>query len=53
MPPNIVYLPDWGKGGDETIFFILAIFVLPALFVIGALGSIVLLTLARLRKKES
>jgi hypothetical protein len=42
----------WGKGGDEPVFFILAIFVLPALFVLGALGSIVLLISARLRKKN-
>jgi predicted neutral ceramidase superfamily lipid hydrolase len=43
----------WGEGGDEAVFFILAIFVFPALFVIGSLGSIVLLISARLRKKES
>ncbi len=42
----------WGEGGDEAVFFILAIFVCPALFVIGSLGSIVLLISARLREKK-
>ena len=42
-----------GTGGDEAVFFILAILVCPALFVLGALGSIVLLISSRLRKKES
>jgi hypothetical protein len=42
----------WGEGGDEAVFFILAIFVFPALFVIGTLGSIVLLVTTRLRKKS-
>jgi hypothetical protein len=42
----------WGEGGDEAVFFILAIFVCPALFVIGVLGSLVLLISARLRKKN-
>ena len=42
-----------GKGGDEAFFFILAIIVCPALFVLGAMGSIVLLVSAKLRKKES
>jgi hypothetical protein len=46
---NCIY---W-KGSDEPVFFILAIFVFPALFVIGLLGSIVLLVTTRLRKKES
>jgi hypothetical protein len=53
---NLVYaLFFHGKGGDEAVFFILAIFVCPALFVIGAVGSIVLLISARLRslKKRS
>ena len=43
----------WGTGGDEAVFFILAIIVCPALFVLGAMGSIVLLVSAKLRKKES
>jgi hypothetical protein len=43
----------WGEGGDEAVFFILAIFVFPGLFVIGSLGSIVILIRARFRKKES
>ena len=42
----------WGKGGDEPVFFILAIIVFPALFVIGMLGSIVTLLFGRLRKKN-
>ncbi len=42
----------WGEGGDEPFFFILALFVCPALFVIGSLGSIVLLVTARLKKKN-
>ncbi|MGD0786309.1 MAG: hypothetical protein ABR969_10930 [Sedimentisphaerales bacterium] len=33
----------WGKGGDEPVFFILAIIVCPVLFIIGMLGSIVTL----------
>jgi len=42
----------WGKGGDEPVFFILAVLVCPALFAVGMLGSIVLLISDRLRKKE-
>jgi Ni/Fe-hydrogenase subunit HybB-like protein len=29
----------WGPGGDEPVFFVLAIFVCPALFLIGTAGS--------------
>ena len=48
---NVVYgLFFHGKDGDEAVFFILALFVCPALFVIGSLGSIVLLISARLKK---
>jgi hypothetical protein len=43
---NCIY---W-SGTDEPVFFILALLVCPALFVIGSLGSIVLLILTRLRK---
>jgi MFS family permease len=51
---NVVYgLFFHGKDGDEAVFFILAVLVCPALFVLGMLGSIVLLISARLRKKES
>ena len=51
---NLVYgLFFHGKDGDEAVFFILAVLVCPALFIIGVLGSIVLLISARLRKKES
>lgn len=41
-----------GEGEDEPVFFILAILVFPALYVIGSLGSIVLLVSARLKKKN-
>jgi phosphatidylserine synthase len=50
---NLVYgLFFHGKGGDEAVFFILAVIVCPALFVIGMLGSIVLLVSDRFRKKN-
>jgi len=42
-----------GTGGDEAVFFILAIIVCPTLFVLGTMGSIVFLVSAMLRKKES
>ncbi|MGA2916083.1 MAG: hypothetical protein ABSE89_08680 [Sedimentisphaerales bacterium] len=50
---NLVYgLFYHGKAGeDEVVFFILAVLVCPALFVIGMLGSIVLLIYGSLRKK--
>jgi membrane protease YdiL (CAAX protease family) len=41
----------WGEGGDEPVFFILALFVFPALFILGALGSIVLLISGKPEKK--
>jgi hypothetical protein len=40
-----------GSGGDEPVFFILAILVCPALFLIGAVGTIVLLVKARTAKQ--
>jgi hypothetical protein len=51
---NLVYgLFYHGKAGeDEVVFFILAVLVCPALFVIGTLGSIILLISARLKKKS-
>jgi hypothetical protein len=50
---NLVYgLFFHGKDGDEAVFFILAVLVCPALFVIGVLGSLVLLISARLKKKN-
>jgi len=50
---NVVYgLFFHGKDGDEAVFFILAVLVCPALFVLGMLGSIVLLILARLKKES-
>jgi len=40
----------WGvNGGDEAFFFIIAILVCPLGFVVGAIGSIVLFILHRLR----
>ena len=32
----------WAGGGDEAFFFILALLVAPILFLIGAIGSIIL-----------
>jgi len=50
---NLVYgLFYYGKDGDEAVFFILAVMVCPALFVLGMLGSIVLLVSARLKKRN-
>jgi hypothetical protein len=50
---NVVYgLFFHGKDGDEAVFFILAVLVCPALFVLGMLGSLVLLISGRLRKKN-
>ena len=50
---NVVYgLFFHGKDGDEAVFFILAVLVCPALFVLGMLGSIVLLISARLKKND-
>ncbi|MCX5633589.1 MAG: hypothetical protein NTW93_07960 [Phycisphaerae bacterium] len=50
---NLVYgLFFHGKDGDEAVFFILAVLVCPALFLLGVLGSIVLLISGRLRKKN-
>jgi hypothetical protein len=46
---NCIY---W-EGTDEPVFFILALLVCPGLFILGILGSIVLLISAKLRKKES
>jgi len=37
-------------GGDEPVFFILALLVCPALFLIGTVGSIVLLIKGRIEK---
>jgi hypothetical protein len=50
---NLVYgLFFAGTQGDEAVFFILAVLVCPALFVIGMLGSIVILVSDRFRKKN-
>ena len=46
---NCIY---W-EGTDEPVFFILAVLVCPGLFILGILGSIVLLISASFRKKES
>jgi hypothetical protein len=51
---NVVYgLFFHGKGGDEAVFFILALFVFPALFIIGTIGSVIILVRERLRKGKS
>ena len=39
-----------GPGGDEPVFFILALLVCPALFLIGTVGSIVLLIKGKIAK---
>jgi hypothetical protein len=39
-----------GAGGDEPVFFILALLVCPALFLIGTVSSIVLLIKGRIEK---
>jgi len=39
---------DFWNGGDEPFFFVIAIFVCPAAFLVGAVGSIVL-TIKRFR----
>jgi len=39
-----------GAGGDEPVFFILAVLVCPALFLIGTVGGIVLLVKERIVK---
>ncbi len=33
----------WGPGGDEPVFFVLAVLVLPTVFVVSAIAGIVLL----------
>lgn len=40
---------DFWNGGDEPFFFILAIFICPLGFIVGAIGSIVLAVRRRLR----
>jgi hypothetical protein len=40
-------------GGDEPVLFILAVLVCPALFLIGTVGSIVLLVKARIAKRAN
>lgn len=41
---NVIYgLFSHGKGGDEAVFFILALFVFPFFFIVGVLSSIILL----------
>ena len=42
-----------GAGGDEPVFFILALLVCPALFLIGTVGSIVLLIKGRIEKAQN
>ncbi|MFH1290562.1 MAG: hypothetical protein ABIH92_04080 [Nanoarchaeota archaeon] len=33
----------WGEGGDEALFFILALIVCPIVFLVGMIGSLVVL----------
>jgi len=40
-------------GGDEPVFFILAVLVCPALFLIGTVGSIVLIVKSRIAKQAT
>ena len=42
----------WKEGSDEPFFFILAIIVCPALFVIGAVGSMVVLVRCQMTKSD-
>jgi len=43
----------WGPGGDEPVFFVLAILVCPVLFLIGAAASGVLLLRARIKESKA
>ena len=43
----------WGPGGDEPVFFILGVLVCPALVLVGAVGSGVLLVKARLARNRN
>jgi len=43
----------WGPSGDEPVFFILAVVVCPALFVIGSVGSGILLLKGNVRRRET
>ena len=38
----------WGRNGDEPVFFLLAVVFCPVLFVVGGVGSTVLLIKARM-----
>ena len=40
----------WGKGGDEPAFFILALLVFPVLFIISAVGNLIIFISSRLKK---
>jgi hypothetical protein len=44
---------DNHTGGDEPVFFILAVLVCPALFLIGTVGSIVLIVKSRIAKQAT
>ena len=43
----------WGPGGDEPVFLVLAIFACPALFLIGAAASGILLLKAKITGNET
>ncbi len=42
---------DFWNGGDEPVFFVMAVFICPIGFLVGAVGSIIL-ALKRLRAEE-
>jgi len=42
-----------GPGGDEPVFFVFAMFVCPALFLVGGANSDILLVKARLSGKDA
>ena len=43
----------WGPNGDEPVFFILAIFVFPALFVVSSAASVILIFKAGIPKNKN
>ncbi|MBU1692685.1 MAG: hypothetical protein KKC51_01850 [Verrucomicrobia bacterium] len=43
----------WGPDGDEPVFFILAIFIFPALFMISSVASGILLLKAKIARNET
>ncbi|MBA7685016.1 hypothetical protein ES703_93429 [subsurface metagenome] len=41
---------DFWNGGDEPFFFIIAVFICPLGFIVGAIGSVVLAIRSRLKQ---